>query len=137
MKVFDAEYAIAVATIITDRAVTDMVRTVRLKGIQRLVGVLEHYADRGFREDLLEKIWARKIPFILSATAKKTVDDILKPSAPIYNGGIFCTRAPYHSEAEELILWSLTSLNGPLIHEGFRRYKVLFTKFFPEHSDAI
>jgi hypothetical protein len=137
MKMLDTEYAVAVATVIADETATDAMRALRLNGIRQLVGVLERYAGRGFRKDLLEKIWAHKIPLILSAAAKKTVDDILKPSAPVYSGGTFCTRSPYHSEAEELILWSLTSLNGPLIHEGFERYKVLFTKFFPEHSDSI
>jgi hypothetical protein len=137
MKMLDTEYVVAVAAVIADETATDVMRAARLNGIRQLAGVLARYAAGGFREDLLEKIWAHKIPFILSAATKKTVSDIMKPSTPGYNGGTFCTRTPYHSEAEELILWSLTSLNGPLIHEGFERYKVLFTKFFPEHSGSI
>ena len=38
---------------------------------------------------------------------------------------------------QELLLWSLTSLQGPLRDEGYRRYRELFEKCLPEMAEKI
>ena len=43
----------------------------------------------------------------------------------------------YRKEEEELLLWSLTSLQGPLRDEGYRRYRELFEKCLPEMAEKI
>ena len=46
-------------------------------------------------------------------------------------------KSPYYAEEEELMLWSRTSLLGPLNDAGYRRYKELFQKMLPEQAAQI
>ena len=52
-------------------------------------------------------------------------------------GKKFVYTSPYAVEEEELLLWSLTSLQGPLRDEGYRRYRELFEKCLPEMAEKI
>ena len=137
MTMLDVNYMLALAIVLSDETLTKTVRTLRVNGIRRLRGILAQYEDRGFQVNLLEAVWEHKIEFILCAGTKKVLDDILKPSTPGYNGGSFGARTPYHCEAEELMLWSLTSFRGPLIYEAFERFRELFVKYYPAYADKI
>ena len=44
---------------------------------------------------------------------------------------------PYYSEEEELLLWSETSLRGPLITAGYERYMELFKKILPQKAEPV
>ena len=61
----------------------------------------------------------------------------LKLSKPHFDGKKFVYTSPYAVEEEELLLWSLTSLQGPLRDEGYRRYRELFEKCLPEMAEKI
>lgn len=132
----EVEYAMALAKIICDE-MPDKVRVLRFNGIRELMGIAEGYASQGMVQKPIEEMWHHKLPFILNATSKAVIKEILKPSTPNYNGAEFMAKSPYHSEGEELMLWSLTSLRGPLISSGFDRYMELFAKFFPDMAANI
>ena len=55
-----------------------------------------------------------------------------------YFGGKFTvSNIPYYSEEEELLLWSETSLRGPVISAGYERYMELFKKILPQKAEQI
>ena len=66
---------------------------------------------------------------IKNANTVKDLKEIEKGSLPLFNGNSFMT-GPYHIPEEEMILWSLTSLKGPLIPQGLKRYMDLFKQVF-------
>jgi len=134
----DIEYAMALAKVICDD-MPDKVRALRFDGVRRLMGIANGYAREGMIEKPIVEMWNHKIPFVMGATSKVVMEEILKPSKPRYNGGGFVPGSPYHSEAEELMLWSLTSLwgGGPLISDGQKRYEELFKKYFPVEAADV
>ena len=134
----DFEYAMALAKVICDD-MPDKIRVLRFEGVRRLMGIANGYSREGMIEKPIIEMWNHKISFVMSATSKVVMEDILKPSKPRYNGGGFVPDSPYHSEAEELMLWSLASLRagGPLNSAGMDRYMALFTKFFPDEAADI
>lgn len=75
---------------------------------------------------------------ILKANSKSEVQKILKPSTPRYIAGkAVPVESPYYVEEEELILWSRTSLRGPLNDAGYIRYRELFEKLLPEKAELL
>ena len=68
----------------------------------------------------------KKVEMIMQAETKGEITEILKLSKPHFDGKKFVYTSPYAVEEEELLLWSLTSLQGPLRDEGYRRYRELF-----------
>ena len=62
---------------------------------------------------------------------------LLKLSKPHFDGKKFVYTSLYAVEEEELLLWSLTSLQGPLRDEGYRRYRELFEKCLPELVEKL
>lgn len=132
----DFEYAMALAKVICED-MPDNVRDLRFNGVRRLMDIAESYAKQGIIVKPITEMWLHKIEFVLRATSKAVMEEILKPSTPRYDGGKFIPKSPYHSEAEEMILWSLTSLRGPLISSGFDRYMSLFKKYFPDEAADI
>ena len=65
----------------------------------------------------------RKMEGLPLVSTKQDMQDFLKVSTPHYFGGKFTvSNIPYYSEEEELLLWSETSLRGPLITAGYERY---------------
>jgi hypothetical protein len=131
------EYVEALAEIVCAKELSDKVRTLRLNGVGRFKDLLQHYANEGFAQRIVIEVWRQKITFILNANTKTVMEEVINPSAPHYNGNEFVPRSQYHSEAEELILWSMTSLKGPLISAGAKRYSALFAKYFPKEVMSI
>ena len=126
----------ALAKVICDD-IPDKVRALRFDGVRRLMGIANGYKSEGMIEKPITEMWNHKIQFVMNATSKVIMEDILKPSKPRYNGGGFVPGSPYHSEAEELMLWSLTSLRGPLVSSGLDRYMELFKKYFTDEAADI
>ena len=73
----------------------------------------------------------------MQAKTKGEITEILKLSKPHFDGNAFVYTSPYAVEEEELLLWSMTSLQGPLRHEAYRRYRELFEKCLPELAEKI
>ena len=96
--------------------------------IWSLMKEIQEFSQMGFLKSLIYEIALKKINFLMNAKTKSEVKEILRPSAPVYNGNGFVPGGVFHIE-EELLLWSITSLKAPLNHEGFSRYQQLFQKY--------
>ena len=71
------------------------------------------------------------------ATTRQEMDEILKPSLPFYNYATFVPKSSYHVEEEELILWSVASLQSTLKPEAVERFQYLFKKLTKEKGVCI
>lgn len=101
----------------------------RLAAIIEAERITRHYQDRNFLDSLVSAISEKRLANIRQAKTKTDIDEALKLSTPRFDGVKFYPKYKYHIEEEELILWSETSLKGPLINEGFKRYQYLFQKY--------
>ncbi len=132
MQEYEVVILNAIATVLVDNTCLDKVRELRLSALRNVLGILKHYeGDIYDSEKLLLPIALQKSQWILVATTKKDMDDIVKPPRPVYNGNGF-TVGPFATAEEECILWSQTSLKGPLIPAGQKRFMELFKQLYPE-----
>ena len=94
--------------------------------------------DNSFLPDVVEAFFVRKMKGLPLVSTKQDMQDFLKVSTPHYFGGKFTvSNIPYYSEEEELLLWSETSLRGPVISAGYERYMELFKKILPQKAEQI
>lgn len=116
---------------------SDKLAGLRIGAIHDLYGIVLTYSKMGFLSSLIEKIWEKKIAFILQAETKKDVAEILKPSVPYYDYNSFRPKSNFHVDEEEIILWSMASLQAPLKDFAFNRYLELFYKVLPEQTELL
>ena len=119
----DFEYAKALAEVVLDTTCSEKEREVRLECSTQIFGRANAYLKKGFLPDVVEAFFVRKMKGLPLVSTKQDMQDFLKVSTPHYFGGKFTvSNIPYYSEEEELLLWSETSLRGPLITAGYERY---------------
>ena len=94
------------------------------------------YGNEYFSFALIAGIMIKKSWMIQKAGTVQELEEILKPSVPIWNYGNFIT-GPYHVLEEEAILWSKASLEAPLNDDGIKRYAKVFSQFYPEKAAEI
>lgn len=112
----DFEYAKALAEVVLDTTCSKKEREVRLECLTQIFGRANAYLKKGFLPDVVEAFFVRKMEGLPLVSTKQDMQDFLKVSTPHYFGGKFTvSNIPYYSEEEELLLWSETSLRGPLI----------------------
>ena len=85
---------------------------------------------------LLCVIAEKKCRYIMAATTKADMEQIIKPHCPYYDGNRFIP-GPYSIPEEEMICWSETSKKEPLTSVGLGRYLELFHQVFPEESKFL
>lgn len=105
------------------------VEDAKYEAIRKVLRSTSFYRQRGIRSELIRTIFRRKIEMLQKAGTVKEIKDIENGSIPHFNGNRFVT-GQYHIPEEELILWSLTSLKGPLLAQGFERYLEVFKQVF-------
>lgn len=71
----------------------------------------------------------KRLKLIAGATTIKDIKEIENEPKPRYTGNGFVT-GKFSVPEEEMIVWSLTSLEAPLIPAGFDRYMALFRQVF-------
>lgn len=130
----DLEYSRYITELLMDDQVSEELRSRKFDAIRKMRGIVAVYMEEGFLPKLGEKVFCKKADFIMKARTKTELAEILKPSTPSYSGGKFYPGNPYHVEKEELILWSKTSLKGPLIPQGYERYQELFEKYVKDEA---
>ena len=123
--------------LILDEKITERVFELRCSALFELNAIISVYKNRHFLDELLKRIFEKKAEFIMEAETKEELKQILEPSIPIYCGGKFSSDSTFHVEEEELLLWSMASLKGPLISEGTKRYEELFCRILPEKAKFI
>ena len=110
---------------------------VKMAAIFKAGGIAKSYEKEFMNDRLSNVICAKKIAFILEATSKKEIDEILKFPKVHYNGNEVVPSGRFHIIEEELLLWSRTSLYSTLHRAGFDRYVKLFKEVFPEYADIF
>ena len=123
------EHANALAQMIVSEK--DKLFDERVEALVKLYRRAEFYLKQGFLESIVCEFHRKKVEMIMQAETKGEITEILKLSKPHFDGKKFVYTSPYAVEEEELLLWSLTSLQDPLRDEGYRRYRELFEKCLP------
>lgn len=131
------EHANALAQMIVSEK--DKLFDERVEALVKLYRRAEFYLKQGFLESIVCEFHRKKVEMIMQAETKGEITEILKLSKPHFDGKKFVYTSPYavEEEEEELLLWSLTSLQGPLRDEGYRRYRELFEKCLPELVEKL
>ena len=109
----------------------------RVEALVKLYGRAEFYLKQGFLEKVVCGFYRKKVEMIMQAEMKGEITEILELSKPHFNGNSFIYTSPYAVEEEELLLWSMTSLQGPLRDVGYRRYRELFERILPELAEKL
>lgn len=134
----DLEYAEYLAEILLSEEEKEEVKDGRFEAMVRLRNYAGYFENQGFLSELIEKMFCKKAEFIMEASTKQEIDEILKPSTPhYYDGNKFVSTGRFYVEEEELMLWSLTSLKEPLIPAGYDRYVELFEAYFGKKVEDI
>lgn len=133
----DFEYAKALAEVVLDTTCSEKEREVRLECSTQIFGRANAYLKKGFLPDVVEAFLCENERFA-TGIDKAGYAGFLKVSTPHYFGGKFTvSNIPYYSEEEELLLWSETSLRGPLITAGYERYMELFKRFCLKRQNRL
>ncbi len=122
-------YAMAIAQLVTDDTLTDKMRNRKFSAVQKAAASMDAYAQEGVREDLVDTTMEKKARLILNAKTLEEVDRAADPPKPHYTGGEWIDD-PLSVPEEELVIWSRTSLKGPLTRAGQQRYLSVFKKVF-------
>lgn len=101
----------------------------KVNAVGKTLRLTKFYREQGYMSELVYAIFEKKMKMIQEAGTVKELEEIAKPAKPHYNGNGF-TISPFSVPEEEMILWSLTSFNGPLIPEAHQRYMELFEQIF-------
>ena len=115
--------------IVGDKA--ERIQALQFTALRQLQARLHYYDQRGYSDKLINAIAEKKAEMIMQTTTKAEMEKVLHAPAPYYTGAGFVTDQ-YCVPEEELIGWSETSLRGPLIPAGMKRYMELFKMVFPE-----
>ena len=105
--------------------------------LRKIMGRADAYKKEGFLEEIICKFVQKKAEMILRATKKSELNEIIQMPKPYYDGNKIVSPSKYDTKEEELILWSSTSLKGPLVSAGYERYKELFCKLLPEQGKQV
>lgn len=114
----------------------EKVQSLQFTALRQLQARLHWYSERGYQDKLINAIAEKKSEMIMRTTTKAEMEKVLHAPAPHYTGAGFVTDQ-YCVPEEELVGWSETSLRGPLIPAGLKRYMELFKLVFPEETHSI
>ena len=134
----DIEQQIAVAIIDMGKTETsEKMFPIKLAALISLGARCRQYSKKGFMDELVRMICAKKITHVLQAETKGDIDEILGFPKVQFNGNEVLPAGKFHSVEEELIIWSITSLQAPLNEYGSMRYKKVFAEVFPEQAKEV
>ena len=128
------EYAKALAEIVLKE--DDTLEEERIKTLQSIFQRAWYYQERGMLEEIILAFVQKKTGMLQKAKTKGELQEISKPPKPVYNGNGF-TPGKYDTEEEEMLVWSLTSLQAPLNDPAYKRYEELFCRLLPEKAKIL
>ena len=128
------EYAKALAEIVLKE--NDSLEEERIKTLQLIFQRAWYYQERGMLEEIILAFVQKKTGMLQKAKTKGELQEISKPPKPVYNGNGF-TPGKYDTEEEEMLVWSLTSLQAPLNDPAYKRYEELFCRLLPEKAKDV
>lgn len=128
------EYAKALAEVVLKE--NDTLEEERIKTLQLIFQRAWYYQERGMLEEIILAFVQKKTGMLQKAKTKGELQEISKPPKPVYNGNGF-TPGKYDTEEEEMLVWSLTSLQAPLNDPAYKRYEELFCRLLPEKAKIL
>ncbi|BDF35902.1 hypothetical protein CE91St62_39630 [Lachnospiraceae bacterium] len=132
------DYESARKYIAEDTGCRDAVLKLRLQALQQFYQRADGYLKKGFLPELVEAFFDKKVEMLKEVSTKSDMKELLEVSKPVYNGNrITPSDNRFYVEEEELMLWSLTSLQAPLKDIGYQRYRELFQKYLPAQAQQI
>jgi len=131
------EKQIAIAILSLSEESEEKMISVKLEALIKLRSIIYQYMYKGFLKDLVLTICEKKISFILQAKIKKDIEEILGFSKTRFNGCEVVLVGKYHIPEEELLIWSIASLESPLNDYAVKRYEKLFRELLPEQADML
>ena len=127
-------YAKALSEIVLKE--NDTLEEERIKTLQLIFQRAWYYQERGMLEEIILAFVQKKTGMLQKAKTKGELQEISKPPKPVYNGNGF-TPGKYDTEEEEMLVWSLTSLQAPLNDPAYKRYEELFCRLLPEKAKIL
>ena len=106
----------------------------KMLALNNLMTVKRPY-DKDFSHNahnMLSNLYIKKLDFIKEAKTKGDIKEILN-SSPIISYGSEVREGKFYIIEEELVMWSLTSFQGPLNSVGYERYMKVFKEYFGEN----
>lgn len=119
-----------VTQISEDDTVSEKVMGMRLAALRELKQRAHYYDGECFMGKMCADFLKEKTAFLLKATTKGEIKEILALPRPKYNGSKIVAGSKYNSIVEELFIWSQTSLTAPLSSEGCDRMMELMKQYF-------
>ena len=114
----------------------DVLTEERIQTLQKIFYRAWRYQERGMLEEIILAFVQKKTGMLQKAKTKGELQEISKPPKPVYNGNGF-TPGKYDTEEEEMLVWSLTSLQAPLNDPAYKRYEELFCRLLPEKAKIL
>lgn len=108
----------------------------RWQAIIKLVYILDEHKKKFYHPQLFERIWQQKLAFILTATSKEEMKDILRPKLPRYNGAA-CVPSKYLCPEEELLMLTEATMRKPLNDAASKRFAELFELIYGKHIEEL
>lgn len=108
----------------------------RWQAIIKLVYILNEYKKKFYYPQLFERIWQQKLAFILTATSKKEMKNILRPKLPRYNG-VAGVPSKYLCPEEELLMLAEATQHGPLNDVALKRFAELFEQIYGKRIEEL
>ena len=133
----ELEEALVLAMQKLDEIANDKLFEVKFAAVFKLRDTVVAYKEHGYLTELPVKIFNKKFDFIFHADSRADIKEILAPTKVHYNYNEIMPDGEFYVAEEELILWSLTSLVGPLVHHGYERYMKVFAEILPEQAKKL
>lgn len=98
----------------------------------RVLAYCDTFEEKGFAEKLVDALCEEKLLFAASIRTKGDEEELWEGPRVHSNGNELVPVGKYHSEAEELLIWSEVFQRVPLRGEAADRMSLLFRKYFGE-----
>ena len=112
----------------------EKVLALRIANGLKVLAYCDEFEKKGFTEKIVDALCKEKLLFAASIKTKGDEKELWKGPRMYSNGNELVPVGKYHSEAEELLIWSEVSHRVPLSEEAVNRMSLLFHKYFGESS---
>ena len=122
-------FFLAWGELLTDTAQPKKLLEKKISAFRKARCLVEEYAKRGIRDDLVDVILKKKLALILIAKTADEIERAANPPRPQYDFGTW-REDPFALPEEELAIWGIVSPYNMLRPEAQDRYMDLFTRVF-------
>lgn len=127
----------AITLIEFDNTISEKVKDLRKESTLKLLPIILEFHRQQFKVETIKTILEKKINFILNATTKAEMQEILSLSVPYYNYAEIVPKGRFHVEEEELLLWFGCLSQCALNEEATKRIWYLCEKLYPKEVENV